>query len=154
MGEATASELRDEGIDPLVPDRENSEGLLDLAPLQDISDQKILIVRGVDGREVLAQGLESRGARVTYLEVHQRRAAKIERFDREAYEESPPSVTVVYSGSILESLVLNLGVLDTTLVVPSARVGEEAREAGFERVVVARGANESDMVDAVLSTRS
>lgn len=154
VGEATADELRAGGLDPRVPDRENSEGLLDLPPLREVDGAQVLIVRGVDGREVLKAGLEARGARTTYLEVHERRAATLPDALKRRLVSSPPPFIIVYSGSVLDSFVNNIGVVTSTLVVPSARVENESRAAGFQSVITAASASEPDMVQAILSGRS
>ncbi|RUO76627.1 uroporphyrinogen-III synthase [Pseudidiomarina taiwanensis] len=50
----------------------NSEGLLRLKPLQNVKGQEWLIVRGERGRELLADTLRARGAKVHYLDVYRR----------------------------------------------------------------------------------
>lgn len=73
IGQGTATQLQRAGLQPsLVPARADSEGLLALTELQDVSGQRVVIVRGRGGRETLASGLQARGARVSYLEVYER----------------------------------------------------------------------------------
>ncbi|WP_417690097.1 uroporphyrinogen-III synthase [Pseudidiomarina sp.] len=50
----------------------NSDALLALPELQQVSDQRWLIVRGRSGRELFADTLRARGAQVEYLEVYER----------------------------------------------------------------------------------
>lgn len=50
-----------------------SGGLLESPVLRDIVGKSICIVRGQGGRDALKTGLESRGARVSYLECYRRR---------------------------------------------------------------------------------
>ena len=74
IGPVTASELQDFGIqNVLIPQgRYDSESLLSLTELQEMQGKKLMIVRGIGGREVLAETLKSRGAEVTFAECYQR----------------------------------------------------------------------------------
>lgn len=74
IGPSTAAELNAFGIENvLIPkDRFDSESLLSLAEMQNMMDQKVMIFRGVGGREVLAESLKLRGAHVDFAESYQR----------------------------------------------------------------------------------
>lgn len=74
VGSATARALAAAGMgEILVPAGGNdSEALLAHARLQDVSGWKILVVRGIGGREHLADALRARGAQVDYLECYRR----------------------------------------------------------------------------------
>lgn len=74
IGPVTAKELKDFGVeDVLIPQgRFDSESLLLLAELQEMQGKRVMIVRGIGGREVLAETLKSRGADVTFAECYQR----------------------------------------------------------------------------------
>ena len=52
--------------------RFDSESLLTLPEMTNVAGKKILIVRGVGGRDVLAETLKTRGAQVTFAECYQR----------------------------------------------------------------------------------
>lgn len=75
VGDATRRALEALGCrDVLDPgDHASSEGLLESPLLKEVAGQRICIVRGRGGREMLRQSLESRGARVSYLECYRRR---------------------------------------------------------------------------------
>ncbi len=74
IGPVTAQTLASYGVKQvLIPQsRFDSEALLALDDMQSVSQQKIMIVRGVGGREVLAQTLTQRGAIVSFAECYQR----------------------------------------------------------------------------------
>lgn len=75
VGAATAAKLQQWTSQPVItPEVETSEGLLALSLLQpdQISGKSIVIVRGVGGRELLSEQLQSRGAKTFYWQLYQR----------------------------------------------------------------------------------
>jgi uroporphyrinogen-III synthase len=74
IGPVTAQELKQFGAkEVLIPqNRFDSESLLALPEMRDMKNKKVMIVRGVGGREVLAETLKTRGAEVTFAECYQR----------------------------------------------------------------------------------
>ena len=73
VGRATAAELSRWHLPAEVPAQGfNSEAVLGLPCLQDLSEKKVLICRGDSGRELLAETLTARGAAVTALPFYQR----------------------------------------------------------------------------------
>jgi len=74
VGRGTAEELRVHGarVDLLPSTGANSEALLAELAAVDVAGMDILVIRGVGGRELLADTLRSRGAHVHYLEVYRR----------------------------------------------------------------------------------
>jgi len=84
IGPVTAAELHEFGVKKVLtpashakPNKEtkvrfDSESLLALPEMQILNTQKVLIFRGIGGRDVLAETLKSRGATVTFAECYQR----------------------------------------------------------------------------------
>lgn len=74
IGHQTAKALEHYGVHRvLIPQtRFDSESLLSLAEMQDVANKAIFIVRGVGGRDVLAETLKSRGADVIFAECYRR----------------------------------------------------------------------------------
>ena len=84
IGPITAIELQSFGIEDVLTPlshvqagdeskvRFDSESLLALPEMTYVAGKKILIVRGVGGRDVLAETLKARGAQVTFGECYQR----------------------------------------------------------------------------------
>ena len=78
VGMATAAALEQQGIKNIwVSPSFDSEGLLALPPLQSLSDQRCLIVRGQGGRPLLGDTLRARGAYVHYASAYWRAAAPV-----------------------------------------------------------------------------
>lgn len=73
VGRATAAELAAWHLPAEMPEQGfNSEAVLALPCLQDLSEKKVLICRGNSGRELLADTLTARGAQVSALPFYQR----------------------------------------------------------------------------------
>jgi uroporphyrinogen-III synthase len=74
IGPVTASELQSFGVKNVLSpkDRFDSESLLALPEMQALKNKKVMIFRGVGGRDVLADSLILRGAQVTFAECYQR----------------------------------------------------------------------------------
>lgn len=74
IGPSTAAELAKFGVEhTLIPDgRFDSESLLALAAMHQVAAQRIMIFRGVGGRETLGETLRARGAHVDYAECYRR----------------------------------------------------------------------------------
>jgi uroporphyrinogen-III synthase len=68
----TAATLRSSGVEPLVPAREDSEGLLALPQLQVVAQRRIVLVKGPGGRELIADTLRERGAEVIEFNCYRR----------------------------------------------------------------------------------
>lgn len=75
VGPGTARALAARGQAEVLhpPGDWRSEGLLALPEFADVAGRRILLVRGRGGRELLAETLAARGARVDVLEVYERR---------------------------------------------------------------------------------
>jgi uroporphyrinogen-III synthase len=74
IGKKTADSLQHYGIQTdIVPaNRFTTESFLQLPVIQTVEAKRILIFRGRGGRELLAETLRQRGAKVQYAEVYQR----------------------------------------------------------------------------------
>lgn len=158
VGPGTAQALRELGArEVLCPDsRYDSEGLLALQALEParVRGRRVVIVRGVGGRESLAEGLRARGAQVRYAEVYARRPSS--RPLAEALGGLLPQATVLTSGEALEHWVGRARaeglerLLDTPLVLVSERLAVRARELGVRGPLrVAGGAGEAAVVEAL-----
>ena len=74
VGKSTAQALRTAGIHQVLcpTERFDSDGVLALPELQQVSGKHIFIFRGQDGRPTLGDTLTARGANVTYITCYKR----------------------------------------------------------------------------------
>ena len=160
IGEATSAALTRRGIPvDLVPhNRFDSEAILASPEMQTVAGLSILIVRGRGGREMLADTLRSRGAQVRYAEVYERfrpASVEIDRHLRDWLSIGIDAVTIS-SGESLLNLVALLGdngmawARQVPLVVPGARVAVQAEQHGFMHVVLAAGAADRALFEALV----
>ena len=165
IGPATAAAIEESGLEVAIRPRDgfDSEHLLAEPALQDVSGQSVRIIRGSDGRELLAESLRERGANVEYLSVYERKMprhnnAELERVANLWANGSIDCVTVMSLASfenlvelLPESCVERLG--NTPLVTPAARVIKEAHDRfPGARHVLAEGPQASDMVRAIVES--
>lgn len=138
----------------------DSESLLQLPELQSdfIRNKKILIVRGIGGRELLADNLKTRGAIVDYAEVYKRCLPEYEIQEcHEIWQNNAPDVVIISSNEGLENLLKLTPEADqeklfkTPLVVMSARNQDLAKELGFvSDINIAKSKNDEGLLSAVL----
>ncbi|MDJ0738715.1 MAG: uroporphyrinogen-III synthase [Gammaproteobacteria bacterium] len=158
VGSATARALREVGLDPTqVPERMDSEGLLALPALRDMTGRTVFVLRGNGGRELIRDTLEARGADVRQVEVYRRRLPQRPAATDNLVRGWSQLVDVVTASSqaILDNLFTLLGddgvqhLRDTPLVVVSQRLAEHAAARGCAVVHVAASARDDDVVDTL-----
>ncbi|HXQ99455.1 MAG TPA: uroporphyrinogen-III synthase [Pseudomonas sp.] len=160
VGAATAQILDDYGLHVFFPAQgDDSEALLELPQLlhvlSSVHDPKVLIMRGVDGRELLAERLRERGVTVDYLPLYQRNLPQYPPFALpQRVEAERLNGLVVSSGQGFQHLRELAGdawprLARLPLFVPSPRVAELARGAGALTVVDCRGASASALLAAL-----
>ena len=173
VGPATGEAMQGWGLtDVIVPTAaSHSEAVLALDNLQDLTDEKVLILRGVSGRELIADTLRQRGAIVHYLELYERLKPIADPAILKAWFSAEGKKTIVVtSGDGLKSLIAlaeeissndnelaERSMLGTTLrtatffktvlfniglVVVSERLAEYAKNQGFLNIWVAEGASD------------
>jgi uroporphyrinogen-III synthase len=163
VGRATARALESHGlsVDALPEGRSDSEGLLALPAFAAPQGQRVLIVRGVGGRELLREHLQARGAVVNVAEVYRRRPASAEPAVLSALAsalnvDARHIVVAVTSVEVLDAL---LGLLPgpladrlrtCALLLPGERVASAARERQWSGpILVAPTAEDGSMFAAL-----
>ncbi|MEE1911655.1 uroporphyrinogen-III synthase [Aeromonas caviae] len=156
VGQASADAFAEAGIQALCPADPRSEGLLALPALHGVSGRRVLILRGNDGRDLIARTLASRGALVHYCATYERHYPDL---DGDAltrhWQAAGLDSLLITSGELLQRLLALVPgpqhpwLYDRLLVVPSPRVAEMAEGAGFTRIVIAQGASNQALVAAL-----
>nr|WP_248289534.1 uroporphyrinogen-III synthase [Thalassotalea sp. Y01] len=155
VGYATAKQLQHRGFSNIgVPERETSEGLLQLVALQHVKDKRVMIVRGNGGREHLAQELTNRGAIVTYNEVYKRHWLPLNAEQTiEKWRKQQINCIVVTSTQILEKLFALIDDLhfanQCTWLVVSERTRQNAHALGLTKVINCQGASHQHILASI-----
>ena len=156
VGAGTAAELAGHGLRVRRPvNGWTSEALLAMPSLQHLQHERILLARGEQGRELIRQTLEQRGARVTILPLYRRyRPYYPAEQIREVFDQFRPEVIVALSGETLNNLVEIIPddrpeLYQSLLVVPAQRVAEQARAAGFQRPFVPDGLADGQLITSL-----
>jgi len=151
IGQGTADELSQAGIQAEINPGIDSEALLDSSQLQELGDQRILLIKGVGGRELLQQELERRGAKVDPIAVYHRSACVYTDTELNAQLAEAVDAILLTSGEALSALEqLNLPWRhQCLLIVPSERIATQASEMNYQNVQIAAGASDSAMLDAL-----
>jgi len=150
VGQATADSLAQYNIHTISApeDSQDSEGLLSRPPLQHVDKQSFIIVRGIGGREALAEQLLLRGAKVNYWQVYQRVIPRLNGKEiTQQWKSFEIDTIVVTSGEILSNLVSLVPkesfawLRSCHIIVPSNRVELQAKAMGLGHITNANGAN-------------
>lgn len=167
VGPATARALNQSGYRVAVLPAEgfDTEGLLAHPHLQRLEGQRVLLVKGAGGRELLADELRRRGARVTLAEVYARAPVNPGPADLAALQARFTAAEIdVITATSLEIGLHLLEIATPPLrdsfdrvhwLVPSARVAEGLRAHGLRApLLVAASAEDQSLAEALTRWRS
>ncbi|HEY7873397.1 MAG TPA: uroporphyrinogen-III synthase [Rudaea sp.] len=161
VGAATARALKRRGIARAIwpTDRQDSEGLLALAPLRNLRGSRVALIGAPGGRELLAQTLRARHARVELIHVYQRVAPSLSRRQLDELERSvTPLITLLTSAEALANLRATLPLrlfarlAAGDLIVSSERLAAAARASLFARIHIAGSPDSADLLQAAVAT--
>ena len=158
VGPGTARALQMQGVGGVVtPDGQDSEALLALPQLQDVKDKRVVIVRGVGGRPLLAESLAARGAAVHYLECYRRVRPTADAAPlRARWQAGGIDAVTVTSAETLHNLAALLGesgaplLAATPLFAPHEKIAEAARRFGIARVIATPG-GDAGLVEGLIN---
>ena len=152
VGKATARALEEMGIHAIVPERESSEGLLDLPELDRCADKQIAILCGESPRPLLRETLQERGAGVSEYHVYRRLPVK----DISDYHEhlSELSAVIVSSVEGLHAFAdlwkTRQGSNSVMLCAGSARIAQAAVSRGFDNIRLLETQSGVGLADALV----
>lgn len=158
VGETTAGILRDYPLPARAPEEgQDSEALLALPRWQALLAEphlRVMIWRGVGGREHLASHIRAAGGQVDYLELYRRLPA----------DNLPQSIRAACQAGVRGIVVLSIQALEYwhnaagnewsqqrlwRCWVPGTRVAERAAELGCKDIVMCSGADDDAVIAAI-----
>lgn len=160
IGKGSAHTLNSQlGKQPDICPKENfnSEGLLATDALQNVSNKRILIIRGNGGREHLKQTLQQRGASVDYLTAYRRIKPATDSTNLVQYlQNNQIAVIVITSAESLKNLVeltpekVTVNLLELPLLLINKRLIDIANKAGFNnKFFIAKDASDEAILEAL-----
>lgn len=147
VGPATAEVLAAAGLPVAMPASGfDTEATLELDCLQQLQDKRVLICRGNDGRELMAETLQQRGAQVDVLPLYQRRCNATFQWPAE-----PVDVVMITSLQGWQCVAEQVPV-QCQVMVPSERIAAQVRRT-HPHTVLASSAVDQDMIASCLALR-
>lgn len=158
VGPSTADVLRAAHLPTFQPkERFESEGMLELPGLQAerIAGKKVLIWRGVGGRDMLFRELTARGATVEFAELYERQSQPCtsERWQQLLADQPVIMLSSSQALELLEQQCADAAHNTRAIILPSDRPAQAARERGFQTVLVAESARDEHMLACLQAWR-
>ena len=158
VGSGTALALRRAGVEGVQsPARMDSEGLLELPALQELTGIDVGLVTAPEGRSFLATHLRERGARLLRADVYAREpiALSPSALRRLRALRAPAFLALSSEGALRHVLAqapedLLARLRATPVVAASERLRRIAREAGFAEVELAEGPRPRQLLAAIV----
>lgn len=158
VGETTASALKQwTGREVRFPLDQRSEGVLAMSCMQQVENQHIVIVRGQNGRELMKQSLQKRGAKVRYVQSYRRVPIALDGASLLAHWKDSVSCILVTSDEIMQQLFTLVPVSahgwlrQRHWIVVSPRMHDSALAMGIPvaNIILADNANDSALMAAI-----
>ena len=153
VGARTSQALAEQSIEAISPSRADSEGILELSALDPAMVERVILVKGEGGRDLLQNTLASRGITVVESICYRRfwPAVDVEVLNH-FMEDATETVFQIASGEAvvrLTDLVSDSVCRRSLVVVPSARVAQQARALGWTHIIEADGASDEAFIQAL-----
>ncbi len=172
VGSHTQTALTAFNLNAAAPIEETSEGLLALPPLQNSTNQRWLIIRGSEGRELLKNQLTQQHNHVDYWSVYQRASVEyapsiiLEALQRIGID---PDLTLNSSGrggiiitseTSLQNLMnhwqalaqphssASTAITELPILVISQRLQKQAHLLGFKRIALSNSLKDEDLLNS------
>ena len=137
---------------------ENTEGVLNLPQIAELTDKNLLILRGNGGRELLREQATLRGATVETVECYQRTPINYNNEEQTSIcIRSGVQTLVVTSLEILQALIEFVPeneqnwLKNCCLVTVSQRIADVAIQQGWHNVMVSAGADNQSLLNTLLN---
>lgn len=158
VGPGTARALAVQGIEgAVVPDGQDSEALLALPQLQAVAGRRVMIVRGIGGRALMAETLRARGADVQFMECYRRICPHADPAPLLArWQAGGIDAVTIASAETLRNLAMLLGepgaplLAATPLFAPHEKIAEAARRFGIAHVIATAG-GDAGLLDGLVN---
>jgi len=156
IGPGTRRELEGAGVAAVLAPQEgaDSEALLSLPEMQHLAGQRVLIVRGDEGRALLGEALAERGARVEYAACYRRVRPPGDCAPLlEARRRGELHAIALTSAQALDNFVAMCGgelARALPLFVAHERIARHARAIALPQVVVA-GVSDEQMLERLVA---
>lgn len=142
----------------IYPTTYNSENLLELAELQAVQNEVVVIFKGVGGRTILQETLQQRGAIIYTIDCYQREAAKLDLTKQvKIWQNNSVTGLIVSSAESLESFIGQFNqeqqrwLKQLTLIVTSKRLEQLAQTKGFQTIICAENFNAAAISSAIFT---
>lgn len=162
VGLGTAKALHEAGyLIAAYPESEwSSEGVLGLPAFESVKNQKIAVIRGEGGRELLDQVFAERDAIVTPVIAYQRVRPIVNIHPYiEQLKANKIDVIVATSFEAVQNLKIMMGdegwqyISEIPLIVVSERIKILAQDLGFQTIWVARNARHEAILDVLVKIK-
>jgi uroporphyrinogen-III synthase len=158
VGPGTARGLAAQGVEGVItPEGQDSEALLALPQLQAVAGKRVVIVRGVGGRALVADALRMRGADVHFMECYRRTCPRADAAPLLArWQGRGIDAVTVASAETLHNLAALLGepgaplLAATPLFAPHEKIAEAARRFGIAHVIATPG-GDAGLLDGLVN---
>lgn len=148
VGQSSADILNAAGLQAIVPQEARSEGLLSLPQLQNVKYKKVVIVKGFGGRELLADTLIARGAKVTEWELYKRVSIEAP-LSTDQWQADQIQCIIATSGEVIDAAftIFSPSWLQSKLwIVVSQRIADIASDKGITHIHISQNASDHALI--------